>query len=316
LLAAGAARRRRGRWAVAAGAWAAAAVVVPASDGPGTAELHVLDVGQGDAVALRTPRGRWVLFDAGRPGRGAEAGARVVVPYLRRRGGDLVAVVLSHPHADHVGGAAEVVRRLRPAWVWDAGYPLGSETYGEVLAAARATGARWRRVRPGDSLVVDGVALHVLAPDPAWTAALDDPNSASVVVSARFGRVRFLLVGDAEAAEERWLGERARGDPAVAAALRADVLKVAHHGSRTSSTAEFVARVRPRLALVSVGAGNSYGHPSPLVLDRLRRAGAQVLRTDADGALVARTDGARLWAATAGGTWDVRWTEVKAAGAP
>jgi competence protein ComEC len=94
----------------------------------------------------------------------------------------------------------------------------------------------------------------------------------------------------------------------VAAALRADVLKVAHHGSRTSSTAEFVGRVRPRLALVSVGAGNGYGHPSPAVLERWRRAGAQVLRTDAEGAVVARTDGMRVWAVTAGGTWNVEST--------
>jgi competence protein ComEC len=178
--------------------------------------------------------------------------------------------------------------------VWDAGYALGSDTYREVLSSARAAGARWRRVGPGDSLVVDGVVLRVLAPDPAWTAALDDPNSASVVVSARYGRVRFLLVGDAEAPEEHWLAARAAADTAVASALRADVLKVAHHGSRTSTTAAFLARVRPRLAVVSVGAGNSYGHPNAEVLDRLRRAGAAVLRTDAEGAIVARTDGTRL----------------------
>jgi competence protein ComEC len=214
LLAGAAARRRRGQWIVIGAGAVAAAVVLPPSRGGGrSAELHVLDVGQGDAVALRTPRGRWVLFDAGRPGRGADAGARAVIPYLRRRGGELVALVLSHPHADHVGGAPEVIRRLHPTHVWDAGYALGSDTYRDVLAAARAAGARWRRVRPGDSLAVDGVVLRVLAPDPAWTAALDDPNSASVVVSARYGRVRFLLVGDAEAPEEHWLAARARWTP-------------------------------------------------------------------------------------------------------
>jgi competence protein ComEC len=175
-----------------------------------------------------------------------------------------------------------------------------------VLAAAWTARARWRRVRPGDSLAVDGVVLRVLAPDSAWTAALDDPNSASVVVSARYGRVRFLLVGDAEMPEERWLVARAAADPDVAAALRADVLKVAHHGSRTSTSDAFVDRVRPRLAVISVGAGNGYGHPSPDVLDRLRRSGAEVLRTDAEGAIVARTDGTRVLVSTGGGAWELR----------
>jgi competence protein ComEC len=305
LLAAAAARRRRGRWALAGvGALAAAAWTHVAPAGGGEVELHAIDVGQGDALALRTPRGRWVLFDAGRGGRGSDAGGRVVVPYLRRRGGDVVALVLSHPHADHVGGAASVVRRLRPTAVWDAGFALGSDTYREVLTAAREAGARWHRVRPGDSLAVDGVVLTVLAPDSAWTAALDDPNLASVVVSARYGGVRFLLTGDAEAPEERWLARRARADPQVAAALRADVLKVAHHGSRTSTSPEFLALVRPRVALVSVGAGNSYGHPSPEVVWRMRAAGAEVLRTDAEGAIVVRTDGRRVRVQTSEGTWD------------
>ena len=158
-------------------------------------------------------------------------------------------------------------------------------------------------MRPGDSLVVDGLVLRVLAPDSAWTATLRDPNSASVVGSARYGRVRFLLVGDAEALEEHWLAARAAADTAVASALRADVLKVAHHGSRTSTTDAFLTRVQPRLAVVSVGAGNSYGHPNADVLDRLRRAGAEVLRTDAEGAIVARTDGARLEVSTRHSQW-------------
>jgi competence protein ComEC len=189
--------------------------------------------------------------------------------------------------------------------VWDAGFALGSDTYRDALAASRATRARWHRVRPGDSLAIDGVVFRALAPDSAWTASLADPNSASVVVSARYGRVRFLLVGDAEAAEERWLLARAASDPEVADALQADVLKVGHHGSRTSTTAAFLARVRPRVALVSVGAGNSYGHPSIEILDRLRHAGAEVLRTDAVGPIVARTDGRRLELLTWEGAWEV-----------
>jgi len=202
-----------------------------------------------------------------------------------------------------VGGAASVLARLRPQRVWDPGFVLGSPVYRDVLHAARGAGVPWRRVAPGDSLVLDGMVVTVLAPDSAWTASLDDPNLASVVLSVRVGRVRFLLVGDAEGPEERWLLARAARDPAVAAALRADVLKVGHHGSATSSTPEFLAAVRPRLALVSVGAGNTYGHPSADVVRRLQDMGARVLRTDQLGTIIVRVRGDALAVQAGSETW-------------
>jgi competence protein ComEC len=302
----------RSRWVraraaiVVAGCLAAAAWTPFAPARGGALEMHVLDVGQGDAIAIRTPHGRWVLVDAGRTWRGGDAGRTTVLPYLRRAGGPLEAFVLSHPHADHVGGAATVLHALRPRAFWDAAFALGSDTYRASLEAAREAGVAWHRVRPGDELLVDGVALRVLAPDSAWTASLDDPNLASVVLAVRWRGVRFLLVGDAEAPEERWLVARAAADPTIAEALRADVLKVAHHGSRTSSTPEFLALVRPRLALVSVGAGNSYRLPNDDVLERLTRGGAEVLRTDQWGTIVVRGDGRRLTIDAGGEQWEVR----------
>ena len=263
-------------------------------------ELHLLDVGQGDAVALRTPRGRWILVDAGGRWRGGDAGRRTVIPALRRHGGAVALLVLTHPHADHIGGAATVIRALRPAAVRDAGFVLGQTGYREVLEAARAAEVPWRRVRPGERMDVDGVEVAFLAPDSAWAAVQRDPNTASAVVRVRFGAVRILLTGDAEAAEEDWL--LAHGGPA---ALRADVLKVGHHGSRTSTSAPFLAAVRPRVALVSVGAGNRYGHPTPAVMAALAAAGASVLRTDQLGGIVLRTDGRRLEAEAAGVRWPV-----------
>jgi competence protein ComEC len=271
----------------------------------GVVELHMLDVGQGDAIAIRTPRGRWVLVDAGRVWRGGDAGRSTIIPFLRHAGGDVAAFILSHPHADHVGGAASVLSALRPALYWDAAFALGSDVYRASLDSARTVGVPWRRVHPNDSLDVDGVVFRVLAPDSTWTATLDDPNLASVIVSVRYGAVRFLLVGDAEAPEERWLlGRVAAGDLAPDA-LRADVLKVAHHGSRTSSTAAFLDAVRPRLGLVSVGAGNSYQLPNDDVLRRLRDYGAEVLRTDEWGAIVVRSDGRTLTVDAGGESWRV-----------
>ena len=277
-----------------------AAIVAPLDvAGARTFELHMIDVGQGDALALRTPRGRWVLIDAGRSWPRGDAARATILPYLRLRGGDVYALALSHPHTDHVGGAASILAQRRPTLLLDPGFPGPSGSYGEALHVARTRDWRWRRAHPGDSLVIDGVVLRVLAPDSAWTAALDDPNLASLVLSVRYGRVRFLFTGDAEREEEQWLLER------DALALRADVLKVAHHGSSTSSTAAFVAAVRPRLALVSVGAGNAYGHPSPDVVGRLASAGATVLRTDRSGTIVVRTDGVALSVQTDGRAWDL-----------
>ena len=155
------------------------------------------------------------------------------------------------------------------------------------------------RAHPGDSLTIDGVTIAFLAPDSSWTAKLADPNLASVVALVRVGEVRMLFVGDAERPEEEWLLAR------DSAALRADILKVGHHGSGTSSSDRFLAAVRPRLALVSVGAGNSYHLPTPSVMRALAAHGAQVLRTDHVGAIVVRTDGRRIFVEAAGDTWEL-----------
>ena len=274
-----------------------------ADGGAGEVELHVIDVGQGDALAVRTPANRWVVVDAGRRWRGGDAGRATVIPHLRRRGGPVELFVVSHPHDDHVGGAATLLQGVRPRAMWDAAYVGTSDAYRESLVIARDRDIPWRRVHPGDSLVLDGVVFTVLAPDSAWTAALRDPNEASTVVRVRYGDRRFLLTGDAEAGEEAWL-------IASGADLAADVLKVAHHGSPTSTTAAFLAAVRPRVALISVGAGNSYGHPGPRVMADLANAGALVVRTDRSGSVVVRSDGRSLVIDAEGETW------VLSAGSP
>jgi competence protein ComEC len=265
----------------------------------GDVELHVLDVGQGDAILLRTDAGRWVLFDAGPAWPGGDAGRSTVLPYMLRRGGSLAAFVLSHPHTDHVGGAATVLTALRPHEYWDAAFAGGSDAYSLSLNAAKKQGIEWHRVHPGDSVLVDGVTLTFLAPDSAWTIGLKDPNLASTIAVARFGLVRFLLVGDAEQAEENWLLAQHRDE------LRADVLKVGHHGSSTSSSDAFLAAVHPEVAVISVGAGNKYGHPSADVLHALSLVGAEVLRTDQAGTVIVRTDGAHIEIEAGGDRWQV-----------
>ena len=265
----------------------------------GRLELHVLDVGQGDAIALRTPRGRWLLVDAGGSWEGGDAGASVVAPWLRRRGGDVVYLAMTHSHADHIGGVRSVVGSLAVDTVWDTGFPGTSPAYREALDSVQGTGTVWRRMLAGDARTFDGVRLEVLAPDAGWRDAQDNPNEASLVLRVTYGATRILLMGDAEAGEEAWLTGRVDD-------LRADVLKVGHHGSSTSSTPGFLARVRPRVALVSVGADNEYGHPSPGVLRALHAVGAHVLRTDDEGGIMLATDGRTLELRTEDSTWAFR----------
>ncbi len=284
--------------------WASAglAALVAASWSPlvprgnGRLELHVIDVGQGDALALRSPSGRWLLVDAGPGWMGGDAGSRIVGPYLRRYGGDVVHQVVSHPHLDHYGG----VRGLLPAMdidtLWESGAPAG-EDFLRLEREALRTGTVWRRLVSGDSLMLDGVILRVLAPAPAWRDAQSDPNEASVVLRVEYGNQRWLLTGDAGAGTEQWLLQHR------ANLLRSDVLKAGHHGSHSSTTPAFLAAVRPKLAIASVGRDNDYGHPHDDVLQRLDEAGVRVLRTDDEGSIILSTDGRSLVARTERLTW-------------
>ncbi len=284
--------------AVAAVALMAAAPFLPLPD-EHHVELDVLDVGQGDAILLRSDAGRWVVLDAGPAWRGGDAGRSNIMPFILRRGGKVEAFVLSHPHTDHVGGAASVINALHPRVYWDAAFAGGSQAYSASLLAAEHNHVEWRRVHPGDSIQLDGVTVSFLAPDSTWTVGLKDPNLSSTIALIRYGSVRFLLVGDAELAEENWLVSH-YGD-----GLRADVLKVGHHGSSTSSSDAFLRAVRPSLAVISVGAGNMYGHPSEDVLYALRRGGSEILRTDESGTISIRTDGKHIEVATRTSKWEL-----------
>lgn len=266
--------------------------------GRGVMEMHVLDVGQGDAIAIRTPRGQWVLVDAGRRWDGGDAGRRTVVPYIRRRGGSVAAFVMSHAHDDHVGGAASVVEAVRPARSWEPAFVTTGAGYRQALDAAASEGVVWQRVRPGLTLALDGVRFEVLAPDSSWTARQTDANETSVVLRVAYGAVSFLLTGDAEAAEEEWMLQNT--DPAL---LRVDILKLGHHGSKTSSTPAFVDAVRPRLGVISVGEDNRYGHPSPETLVTFAERAIPLLRTDRDGVIVVSTDGRAVQVASSGHRW-------------
>lgn len=293
------ATRRAAPWIRVAAFALTLAVWLPAlAGGSGRLEVHMLDVGQGDAFALRTPHGRWILIDAGPSWDGGDAGRRIVVPYVQRRGGPVALMIMSHAHEDHVGGAASIIAALAPRQWWEPAFVTTGSGYRNALNALRRNGEAWRRVRPGQRWQLDGVTLEVLAPDSVWTAAQVDANETSVVLRVAYGQRRFLFTGDAEGQEEAWL---LRQFPVEA--LRADVLKLGHHGSKTSSGEAFVNAVSPLVGLVSVGAGNRYRHPSPEVLARFAAKRIPLLRTDRDGVVVVRTDGHVLEAEANGDRW-------------
>ncbi len=268
--------------------------------GSGLLEVHFLNVGQGDAAAIRTPRGRWILIDAGGGAPGIDHGRRTVLPYIRRLGGPVEMFILSHPHLDHVGGAPAMIGATHPRLYLDGAFAGGSDAYRASLESAAVHQVEWRRVHPADTLRVDGVLLRFLAPDSNWTVGLRDANLASTIVRVEYGQTRFLFVGDAEVEEEEWL---LRHTPVEW--LRAEILKVGHHGSRTSSGGALLDAVSPRLAVVSVGRGNRYGHPSGDVMREFARRGVPVLRTDVAGTTVVRTDGHAVFVITAAHHWSL-----------
>jgi competence protein ComEC len=284
--------RDRVRWLVSAGAAAAAFLLLPAA-APAYAgmEIHFLDVGQGDATAIRTPAGRWILVDAGPLEERFDAGERRVVPFLRARGAREVEVmILSHPHADHVGGAPAVMRALPVRALVEPGLPYGSPVYLDVLETAEARGVSWHAARRDMSIDIDGVELHLLWPTDESLDAPPDPNEISAVVHVRFGPFGALLTGDASSEVERLLVAR-YGD-----SLRADVLKAGHHGSRTSTSGSFLDRVRPALVVVSAGRRNKFGHPHAEVMAEVAVRGIDLLRTDRDGTVTVLVEpGGERW---------------------
>lgn len=249
-----------------------------------------LDVGQGDSIVLETSDGAVVLVDAGPAGENEsdwDAGRRIVVPYLRRRGiRSIDAVFLTHPHSDHVGGMAAAFSAFPVRMAIDVGIPHPSAQYKAFLKGIKRRKASLITARRGQSLKLGSYTLiQVLnPPEKLFHGTRDDINNNSLVLLVECGWVRMLLAGDIEAQAEAILLE---------SVPKVDLLKVSHHGSRFGSTEAFLRLCRPRIAVISVGK-NLFGHPDPRVLDRLALCGARVFRTDKHGAVTVETNGRRL----------------------
>jgi competence protein ComEC len=246
--------------------------------------LRALDVGQGDALLLQAPDGTALLVDAGPPR------ARVAAALRALRVPALDAVLVSHPHADHIGGLPEVLEALPVGALLHSAATGDSGEWRRVLATAAARGIPVLEPRPGERLRLRKTFLTVLGPLPVDPASGGDAaNEQSLVVRWDAGGARFLLAGDVEQGAERTL---LRWGPE----LRADVLKVAHHGSRSATGMEWLRAVRPRAAVISCGRENRHGHPAEETLLRLELAGVPVARTDLGGTITVQArPGACAW---------------------
>jgi len=270
--------------------------------GPGDLlTVTFLDVGQGDAILIQAPGGEAMLVDAGpafpphpeKGWAGWDAGASVVVPYLRRQGVHrLDGMVITHADQDHAGGAAAVLRSLPVAMLLHSGVDHPEQHYQEALRLAKEAGVPMVAPRAGHRFTLGNeVAVEVINPPAEERAAASGSadNNGCVALRLAYREVSFLLTCDLEeAAEARLMAQRAP--------LKADVLKVAHHGAQGSSSGPFLEAVSPTWAVISVGAGNAYGHPHQATLERLSAQGVQLFRTDRHGVVTFRTDGYRIWA--------------------
>lgn len=251
---------------------------VDAEEQRGAFEVVVLNAGQGDAILLHTPGGRWSMIDAGPSAR------KGVLPYLKSREiQSLQALILTHPHGDHYGGMVDVMDLVKVETFYDPGVPHPTGGYMRVLEKVKKKGVRYVAPKEGDKLNLDPeLQVTVVHPDQPTYSNL---NNNSLVLHIRHRNVGFLFTGDAEKKAEARIAERWDDK------LRVDVLKVGHHGSRSSSNPVFLAAVKPAAALISCGLRNSFGHPHPETLEKLKSRDVRVWRTDKDGYLTVRSDG-------------------------
>jgi len=252
-------------------------------------KLHVtfLDVGQGDAIFIQTPRGQKVLVDGGPSPTTVLAALGRRMPFWDRA---IDLVVLSHPHDDHVSGLIPVLKRYKVKAFLDGGQEHPTPAYTQCLEVIQEKGISYQLAQLGMQIQLgEGLQMRVLHPEGELLSGTDsDVNNNSIVLRLVYGRISFLLTGDVEEEAEAVL-LLSNED------LASTILKSPHHGSDTSLNLRFLEAVNPQLAVIQVGADNQFGHPDPTTLAKLEERGVMVLRTDQNGTVEVVSDGERYW---------------------
>ena len=248
-----------------------AAATAPA----GEMKVHFIDVGQGDSILIQTPTLN-ILIDGGDRGNTA-------LSYLRSQGvTSLDLIIGTHPHADHIGGLINVLQSMPVKEVMDPAVVHTTKTFEDYLTIIDEKDIKFTEGRAGMTRDLGGGAImQVLHPS---SPSSSDLNNASLVVKITFGQISFMLTGDAETAAENQIRNRGYD-------LRSTILKIGHHGSKSSTTQAFLSAVAPKAAVILCGAGNNYGHPHDEILQRLVTAGIDIYRTDIHGTIIITTDG-------------------------
>ncbi len=262
-------------------------LVLAARVGAADLTVSVIDVGQGDSILIQCPNGTNMLVDAGTSSAGG-----VVASYLKSRGVKaLDIVVATHPHEDHIGGMKTVLNAFSVGKVWDSGCNHGSQTQASMLSMVKAKGIRFSTPKAGFTERIGDANVSVLAPK---AGVVDDADNNSLALRIIYGKTSFLLTGD--------LGDCER--QSVAEWPESTVLKVPHHGSHNGTDLAFLRQVKPKIAVISCGKDNPYGHPHKLTLDALKFVGATTYITAESGTVVLSSDGTSVTVKTLAGGAD------------
>ncbi|WCF08735.1 MBL fold metallo-hydrolase [Paenibacillus thiaminolyticus] len=259
---------------------AGTALILPQKQKAGTLQVYYLDVGQGDSTYIRTPQGQHILIDGGDNDKGQD-----VVAYLKHLGvKQLDVVIATHPDADHIGGLDDVLNSFKVGAVYAPKVSHTTQTFEDFLKAVKKQKLGIKTAKSGVTIPLKGVTAEFVAPVKEYGK---DLNEWSAVLHLKYKETSFLFTGDAEAKSEADMLEHPEK-------LRADVLKVGHHGSETSTSQKFLSAVQPTYAVISAGTDNKYGHPKKATMDRLKKASVKTFRTDTQGTITAISDGKKI----------------------
>lgn len=241
-------------------------------------QIHFLDVGQGDSIFLELPNQETMLIDAGESNQSSK-----IIHYIENLGYRKIDyVIATHPHTDHIGGLKEIIETFEIKSIYMPKVVSTSKTYENLLKAIQKKNLKIKNAFSGVQMInQENFLIEFLAPKEKTYQQL---NNYSAVIKITFQNHTFLFMGDAEEESEKEINSE----------IQADIIKIGHHGSNTSSSKEFIEKVKPTYAIISVGKENSYKHPNKNVIERLEKIGATILRTDENGTIVAVTDGTNI----------------------